>query len=109
MDYPGQVGQYLDDLAKLGHFGADQRGAAEVIGHPNKKTLRPLSDHARGVLSEIARGSMPRQEINPGVADRLIRGELVEEIYRPSPYSTVVGPVTYLQITPAGIAQVEKW
>lgn len=76
--------------------------------------MKPLSAHALGVLRSLVEdGPMPRQEINPGVANRFDREKLTEEVQLPSPYqSHKKGTlVTYLRITQAGrdrIAQVEQ-
>ncbi len=63
----------------------------------------PLSRAARDVLASIARAPMPRQEVNPGVANRLEREALVERFDMPSPYRTVRGTVVGLRVTTAGI------
>lgn len=70
--------------------------------------LKPLTEHALGVLWRISRDPCPRQEVNPGVRDRFYREELVEEILKPSPYKTVKGKVVYLQITEAGLKRLEE-
>lgn len=70
--------------------------------------LKPLTEHALGVLWRISRDPQPRQEINPGVRDRFYREHLVEEILLPSPYKTVKGNVVYLKITKAGLDRLEE-
>jgi len=62
----------------------------------------PLSAHARNWLATIAHAPVPRQDINPGVVNRLLRGELVEEVDLPSPYRTKHGGVVHLRVTEAG-------
>lgn len=69
----------------------------------NGEKTHPLSRHAQDVLGRLEAGPLPRQEINPGVANRLLRGELVEEVMLPSPYKTHCGrDIPHLRITGAG-------
>jgi|WetSurMetagenome_2_1015567.scaffolds.fasta_scaffold157851_2 hypothetical protein len=68
----------------------------------NGTKTHPLTEAAKKVLREIARAPMPRQEVNPGVADRLCREALVEDRDLPSPYKTRKGMVKHLAITEAG-------
>jgi hypothetical protein len=72
----------------------------------NGTKTHPLSDHARNWLATIARAPVPRQDINPGVANRLLRGDLVEEVQLPSPYRSVKGNVAHLRITDAGRKEI---
>ena len=37
----------------------------------------PLSDHARGILAQLAKGPIPAYQINPGVINRLLREDLI--------------------------------
>ena len=46
----------------------------------------PLSAFALRTLASIALKPIPRQEINPGVVNRLLREELVEQVLLVSPY-----------------------
>jgi len=68
----------------------------------NGSKTHPLPEHALNWLRTIERLPVPRQDINPGVANRLLRGGLVEEVQLPSPYRSVTGNVTHLRITDAG-------
>jgi hypothetical protein len=51
------------------------------VAPPDK--LNPLSDHARDVLRRLP---LPSSSINPGVADRFLRGGLATVEQLPSPY-----------------------
>lgn len=77
------------------------------MGNPRAQT-RPLSPTALRVLAGVAREPMPRQEVNPGVVDRLDREDLVEVVQMPSPYRTVKGTVGFLRITAAGRARLSR-
>lgn len=55
------------------------------------RTERPLSPHALGVLELAKRTPVLRQNVNPGVAAKLIRMGLVGVIHRPSPYPSRKG------------------
>lgn len=68
----------------------------------------PLSDHAKEVLKRIAHAAVPRQEVNPGVANRLERENLVRRVSKPSPYKRHKNNVDYLEITPAGRQLVDN-
>ncbi len=74
----------------------------------NGERTHPLTKHAREVLRGLRDAPVPRQQVNPGVADRLLRGELVEEQMLPSPYKTRRGLVAFLAITPAGLAEIDR-
>lgn len=68
----------------------------------------PLSAFAVWTLRALAQAPTPRQEINPGVARRLLRDQLVEEVLLPSPYKTRDGSVAHLRITVAGLAYLAR-
>lgn len=75
----------------------------------NGTKTHPLSAHALHVLRWIAGAPQPRQEVNPGVADRFEREDLVSEVLLPSPYKTHHGkPIRHLAITPAGRAALAQ-
>jgi hypothetical protein len=59
----------------------------------NGTKTHPLTKHALGELERIAAAPVPRQEVNPGVVDRLLREDLVEAYFAPSPYQTRKGLV----------------
>lgn len=64
---------------------------------------RPLSDHARGELRDIAKAPVPSQAVNPGVARKLLDEGLVVTVDLPSPYKTHKGAsIAHLRITDAG-------
>lgn len=73
----------------------------------NGTKTHPLSAAARAALARIAAMPVPRQELNPGVANRLEREALAEQHDMPSPYRTVRGTVVGLRITAAGRAALE--
>lgn len=68
----------------------------------NGTRTHKLTPVARAALARIAVTPLPRQEINPGLADRLERTALVEVYAAPSPYKTRRGDVRLLRITEAG-------
>lgn len=74
------------------------------------KPLKPLTAHARSELARIqSERLLPRQELNPGVADRLLRGALVASVQHPSPYKTHKGAaIEHLQLTEAGQAELKN-
>lgn len=104
----------IDLLAMLGHDTkmppepqADQMQQVHVKSVPH----HPLSNHALDVLMEISARPIPRQEINPGVADRLEREALIEVIQLPSPYKGQGKKIRYIQfsqITDAGRARIAE-
>lgn len=69
----------------------------------NGEKTHPLTPAAIAALVDLSRGPKPRQELNPGVANRLLRGELVESCLLVSPYKTHRGArIEFLRITKAG-------
>lgn len=65
--------------------------------------MRPLTHHGMAALQRLTSGPIPRQEINPGVAERLERGGLAQCVSLPSPYATHKGrPIQHLEILPEG-------
>lgn len=68
----------------------------------NGTKTHPLSRKALEALENIGREAQPRQEFNPGISDRLLRGGLVQIVWRESPYRTRKGSIEHLEITPAG-------
>ncbi|USN15348.1 hypothetical protein KIKIMORA_02020 [Brevundimonas phage vB_BpoS-Kikimora] len=73
------------------------------------KPLRPLTAHAREVLRDLDRKEQPAQAFNPGVIDRLLRGELITIEPRPSPYMTHRGRnIPFAVIAEAGRAEAKK-
>lgn len=63
----------------------------------------PPSEAALGILRQLRQGAIPRHDINPGIANRLLREALVESVQMRSPYKTVKGQVAHLRITDAGL------
>jgi hypothetical protein len=75
----------------------------------NGVKTHPLSAHALAELKEIQANPVPRNAINPGVVDRLLREGLVESVMLPSPYKTHKGKACeHLAITMAGRAALPK-
>jgi len=69
----------------------------------NGTKTHPLTDHAREQLLDIAAKPVPRQDVNPGVANRLLRECLVSEVMLTSPFKTHKGKsIAHLQITTDG-------
>lgn len=52
----------------------------------NGEKTHPLSDTAKALLRGLATGPVPRQAVNPGLANRLLREALVVSVMLPSPY-----------------------
>jgi hypothetical protein len=70
----------------------------------NGTKTHPLTDFAKKALGQIAKHPVPRQEVNPGVVNRLLRECLVESIELPSPYQKHKGGgIEFLKITKAGV------
>jgi hypothetical protein len=70
----------------------------------NGTKTHPLSDHARVKLQLIADCPIPRQSVNPGVANRLLREGLVISTMLPSPFKTHKGQkIEHLRITEKGL------
>jgi hypothetical protein len=58
----------------------------------NGTQTHPLTKHALDALRTLANsGPKPRQEFNPGICNRLERGELVHVVDLVSPYKTHKG------------------
>lgn len=71
----------------------------------NGTKTHPLTAAALSQLRDIGRSARPRSEINPGVANRLLREALVASIQAPSPFATHRGrDIEHLRITDAGLA-----
>jgi hypothetical protein len=71
----------------------------------NGTKTHPLKPSALEALRKLASSPMPRQELNPGVANRLERDALVETIMLPSPYKTHKGrDLEHYRLTDAGRA-----
>jgi len=69
----------------------------------NGTKTHPLTDHAIGALRKLRAGPLPRQSLNPGIVDRLLREALIELEDGPSPYKTKPGTRQYAKITPGGL------
>lgn len=82
---------------------------AFVLPPLNGRHTHPLTAHARSELARLRIAPIPRQEFNPGVANRLERGRLAEIVMLPSPYKTHKGKrLAHLQITAAGRAELDQ-
>jgi len=64
----------------------------------NGKRTHPLSPLAKACLSQIEKGPVPAQDLNPGVVNRLLREGTVELVTLPSPYPTVNKSVPHLRM-----------
>ncbi len=63
---------------------------------------RPLSVHAITALAQLAAGSVPAREFNPGVCNQLLGAGLAEMFEAPTPYPTRKGMIGFLRITAQG-------
>lgn len=69
----------------------------------NGEKTHQLTEHAIAELRDLANKPCPRQAVNPGVANRLLRDDLVESVMLPSPFRSHSGkPLEHLRITDAG-------
>lgn len=69
----------------------------------NGEKTHPLSNHAREELRNINERPLPRSVTNPGVANRLLRENLVELVELPSPFNVHKGRlIWHLRITDEG-------
>ena len=57
----------------------------------NGEKTHPLSPFAQSVLISLRSGPIPRSDLNPGIADRLLREGCTEIADLPSPYWTHKG------------------
>ena len=74
----------------------------------NGTKTHPLTEVAKEALREIARSPVPRTRINPGLVNRLRRGELVESVMLPSPFKTHKGrEIEHLAISDKGRDVIE--
>lgn len=78
--------------------------------HPlNGTKTHPLAPASITALRDVAEKPIPRQELNPGVANRLLREALVESVDLPSPYATHKGRrIEHLRATAAGLDRLAK-
>ena len=78
--------------------------STKIVLPPLKGTKTPpLSPLAAEELRRINNRPRPRQQINPGVVNRLLREVLVEVVLLPSPYAIHKGGlIDHLQITAQG-------
>lgn len=72
----------------------------------NGTRTHPLTPHATSELRSLRGGGRPRQEINPGVIDRLSREGLIETYDASSPYRTRKGDVRFVRLTSAGTERI---
>lgn len=74
----------------------------------NGTKTHPLSEYALERLREIGQRPRPSMSLNPGVIDRLLRGELVEIVQLPSPFKKHDGKnCSHLKITEAGLKLID--
>jgi hypothetical protein len=75
----------------------------------NGEKTHPLSNYARRALRELVDGPRPTQLINPGVVDRLQRGQFIEIVPLPSPFKTHKGAnINFARLTVLGIDEAMK-
>lgn len=75
----------------------------------NGEKTHPLTPTSLGALRDLVTTPKPRQEFNPGVANRLLREALVESVDLPSPYATHKGRVIeHLKASAAGVARAAQ-
>ncbi len=68
-----------------------------------------MSPTAIQTLRDLSGRPAPPQSVNPGLANRLERESLVEEVALPSPYATHKGRnISHLKITAAGIERLAE-
>lgn len=80
-----------------------QAAGTDEIRPLNGAKTHPLTKHAIGVLVGLLGGPAPRNQINPGAANRLLRGRLVESVQIPSPFASHKGQgIEHLRLTDAG-------
>lgn len=88
---------------------AAARSLSPTIQPLNGTRTHPLTAHALAELRDIADQPVPRQEVNPGVANRLEREALVEVVQLPSPFPSHRGRyIAHLRITEAGLAVLRQ-
>lgn len=74
----------------------------------NGEKTHPLTAHAINWLTDLDKDPWPRQAINPGVVDRLLREALVVPVDLISPYKSHRGKrIEHLRITDAGRAALK--
>lgn len=78
-------------------------------GSLNGGATRALTEAGRAALWAVYTAPLPLQSLNPGIRDRLTRGNppLCEVVHLPSPYTTHKdAPIPHLRITAAGRAEL---
>lgn len=81
---------------------------AEPLLPLNGIRTHPLKTASLAILRELRSAPLPRQAINPGVVNRLLREGLVEEVPIKNPYRTKADTVRGIDLTPAGIVRAEN-
>jgi len=90
---------YAFNLKRIGEAAMEQQTRKPLNG---TKT-HPLTAHAMAELRDLSNKPCPRQAVNPGVSDRLLREDLVEVVMLPSPFKTHGGKLLdHMRITDAG-------
>lgn len=73
----------------------------------NGTKTHPLTPAGLKALRDVAEKPLPRQELNPGVANRLLREALVESVDLPSPYAIHKGRlIEHLKASADGVARL---
>jgi len=72
--------------------------------------MKPLSEHALAELRDIVAKPVPNCAVNPGVANKLLREGLVEEVQLRSPFATHAGKlIGHLKATATGRARISGY
>ena len=75
----------------------------------NGTQTHPLSETAKAALRGMTLAPVPRNTLNPGVANRLLRGGLVGSAMLTSPYKNHMGKdIEHFRITAAGKEVIES-
>ena len=95
-----------DQLLRKFLAAAERDGVTHLKPLNGTKT-HPLTPASLKALRDLAEKPLPRQELNPGVANRLLREALVESVELPSPYATHKGrAIEHLKASAAGVARL---
>ena len=94
---------YAFHLKRIGEAERLKKMEQQTRKPLNGTKTHPLTAHALAELRDLANKPCPRQAVNPGVSDRLLREDLVEVVMLPSPFRAHAGkPLEHLRITDAG-------
>jgi hypothetical protein len=75
----------------------------------NGEQTHPLKPASLDALRRIAEKPVPRQELNAGVSNRLLREGLAESVDLPSPYASHKGrDIEHLRVSAAGVSRLAE-